>query len=83
MTTDEITQFIFSEMKRQRITAKSVHERTGFTEQAIRYWRTGQRRMTMACAEKVLNSLGYELTIRKKEKNNEKSRHIERSDEEH
>lgn len=67
MKNTEITEFIFKEMRTQKVTAKEMCKRTGYTEPAISYWKTGRRTMTMACAEKMLNALGYELTIKELE----------------
>lgn len=67
MKITEITEFIFGEMKAQKVTAKEMCKRTGYTEPAISYWKTERRKMTMACAEKMLNALGYELSIIRKE----------------
>lgn len=63
----EITEFIFREMKAQKVTAKEISGRTGYTETAISYWKTERRKMTMECAEEMLNALGYELSIKRKE----------------
>lgn len=63
----EITEFIFKEMKRQKVTAKEMHKLTGYSETAISYWKTGIRTMSVGSAEKMLNALGYELSIIRKE----------------
>lgn len=62
----EITEFIFRKMKEQKLTAKDMHKRTGYSETAISYWRTGIRTMSAGSAEKMLNALGYELSIKKR-----------------
>lgn len=64
-----ITEFIFSEMARQGVTAKEISGRTGYTETAISYWKAERRKMTMECAEKMLNALGYELSIERRKRN--------------
>lgn len=63
----EITEFIFREMKEQKVTAKEMYKRTGHSETVISYWRTGIRTMSVGSAEKMLNALGYELSIKRKE----------------
>ena len=66
MKIKEITEFIFAEMDEQLITPRKMGELTGITDVAIYYWRKGNRIMTMECAEKMLNALGYELSIKKR-----------------
>lgn len=69
MKNTEITEFIFKEMRTQKVTAKEISGRTGYTENAISYWKRGHRTMTMECAEEMLNALGYELSIERRKRN--------------
>lgn len=63
----EILHIVEKEQKYQEITARELAKKIGCSEQIISYWRTGKRNISLHMAEKVLEELGYELTIIKKE----------------
>lgn len=64
---EKILSVICSEQKRQGITTKKLAQIVGCTERAVSYWKCGERNISLRMAEKVLEELGYELTIIKKE----------------
>ena len=53
--------------KKQNISAIEIAKRVGCTDRAISHWKYGKRNMSLQMAEKILNVLGYELDIRKRE----------------
>lgn len=64
---EKILSVICIEQKRQGITTRNLAQIVGCTERAVSYWKCGKRNISLRMAEKVLEELGYELTIIKKE----------------
>lgn len=60
--------FIREERKRQRMSIRELSELSGITVGAIRHWEYGGVMPTVDNFQKVLNALGYDLYIVKKEK---------------
>lgn len=63
----EILHIVGLEQKIRGITARELAKKIGCSEQIISYWKMGKRNISLRMAEKVLEELGYELTIIKKE----------------
>ncbi len=63
----EILHIVEKEQKVQGITARELAKKIGCSEQIISYWKMEKRNISLRMAEKVLEELGYELTIIKKE----------------
>lgn len=63
----EILHIVEKEQKVQGITARELEKKIGCSEQIISYWKMEKRNISLRMAEKVLEELGYELTIIKKE----------------
>ncbi len=64
---EKILSAICSEQKKQGITTRNLAQTVGCTERAVSYWKCGERNISLRIAEKILEELGYELTIIKKE----------------
>lgn len=63
----KILNVVYEEQKKQGITTRNLAQMAGCTERALSYWKCGKRNISLRMAEKVLGTLGYELTIIKKE----------------
>lgn len=62
----EILHIVEKEQKVQGITARELAKKIGCSEQIISYWKMEKRNISLRMAEKVLEELGYELTIVRK-----------------
>lgn len=64
---EKILSVICTEQKKQGITTRNLAQIVDCTERAVSYWKCGERNISLRIAEKILEELGYELTIIKKE----------------
>ena len=56
---------IFKDLRREnQLTQKQVSENTGVSVITVYTWEAGQRQPTLDNFEKVLNNMGYELSIK-------------------
>ena len=62
----EILHIVDLEQKTRGTTARELAKKIGCSEQIISDWKTGKRNISLHMAEKVLEELGYELTIVRK-----------------
>lgn len=62
----EILHIVDLEQKTRGTTARELAKKIGCSGQIISYWKTGKRNISLHMAEKVLEELGYELTIVRK-----------------
>lgn len=63
----KVLYIVFWEMENQKITQEEMAKRLGCSRRSIEYWKNGKRNIGLNMAEKVLNVLGYELSIKRKE----------------
>jgi hypothetical protein len=57
-------RLIFEEVNRHKISIQDLADRSGVSADGIRKWRS-QRGCRLALVEAVLNSLGYEIVVRR------------------
>lgn len=55
------------ERQRQEMSVKELAEKSGLTTRAIYYYEREQRDVTLSYAERILDALGLEMKIIKKE----------------
>jgi transcriptional regulator with XRE-family HTH domain len=71
--TDEIIKILEKEQKKNGMSAIIIAQKTGCTNRSISYWKHGKRNISLQMVEKILETLGYEFCIfKKEEKNDEK-----------
>ena len=63
----KILRVMFCEMESKKITQEEMAKRLDCSRRSIEYWKNGKRNISLDMAEKVLNVLGYELNIKRKE----------------
>lgn len=63
----KVLYIVFWEMENQKITQEEMAKRLDCSRRSIEYWKNGKRNISLNMAEKVLNVLGYELSIKRKE----------------
>ena len=58
---------IFCELrKKQNISQNELARRAGVSSRAIKYWESGERKMSLESAEKIANALGYDIVLQEK-----------------
>lgn len=60
---EKILNIVVEEQKKQNISTRMLAEKSNCTVRAIQYWKQGERNISLKNAEKVLETLGYELKI--------------------
>lgn len=58
-----IQNFLHLERERQGLSRKEVAEKAKCTPRAIELWEKDQRSIKLAYAERILDALGFELTV--------------------
>lgn len=58
-------KFIESERTKQGLSRYRLAQISGVTLKAISYWETGERNISIDCADKVFNALGVTIRIGK------------------
>lgn len=66
MAIHPLIYWLWKEMNHQCASQEDIAERSGVSSSAMRKWRTGTRSPRIMELEAVINSLGYQLTVRKK-----------------
>lgn len=56
-----------ADIKRQRISTYSIAKRSGITRKTVSAWRRGVRNFRVDTIEAILDAIGYELKVVKKE----------------
>jgi len=58
--------WMWKEINHQRASQEDVSIRSGISSSAMRKWRTGLQAPTLAAMEAIINTLGYDLVIRRR-----------------
>lgn len=66
MAIHPLVRWIWAQMNKQRASQEDIAKRSGVSSSAMRKWRAGVRSPRIMEIEAVVNSLGYQLTVRKK-----------------